>query len=72
MPRWLKRRNPDWRPPYVHILRVSSPAEISLFEDRCCETTLADLAMEVDTEADQAAVWGTGAYAWLITTGAHT
>jgi len=23
MPRWLKRRNPGWYPPYVHILRVS-------------------------------------------------
>ncbi|KAA6418224.1 MAG: WD-40 repeat [Trebouxia sp. A1-2] len=23
MPRWLKRRNPGWYPPYVHILRVN-------------------------------------------------
>jgi len=23
MPRWLKRRNPGWYPPYMHILRVS-------------------------------------------------
>ena len=23
MPRWIKNRNPDWYPAYIHILRVS-------------------------------------------------
>ena len=71
MPRWLKRRNPGWYPPYVHILRVSSFTETSLGLRACSETALADLAAEVGTEADQAADAGTGAYAWPTTTDTH-
>ncbi len=35
MPRWLKRRNPGWYPPYVHILRVSFLAIRLLLKDMC-------------------------------------